>query len=461
MKKSKDKNITSRVWEVVTDLVHPLTSEKIIDLETVQQIIDDHKSIKEYAYIVHDKDKYISGDKIPEGRKIGELKPAHVHIVLHFYRAQDVDSISKWFGIPSNFIEKKKGVGAFYYCVEYLTHSNEKEIKKGKFVYSDDEVHCKFEDGKSFREFIEANKPDININSEPKTLKDQIGLEVLEQGRTLESIRLEFPLLYSQNFEKFRKLRNEYLDTLKVPEYRLNIYIEGSGGVGKGLISKALARALIDEDNTMEDKDIYCCVGAASVTFEAYEAQKVLIWDDCRSFEIMKRINGRGSTFNVFDTKPQESKHNKKYGSVSLVNEYNIVNSVQPWSEFLDGLAGAFKDKDTGDMIEAEDNQRSQAYRRFPIIIRVHPYQYDIFINKGFFEKSTDYLTVEKKYSIDAPMRKMISYCGTDHDTYRKLSVQAVQPIVEIVKEAKDILVHEPMFSPDELMKTFDFVGKI
>ena len=251
------------------------------------------------------------------------------------------------------------------------------------------------------------------------------------------------------------------MDTLKVPEYRLNIYIEGSGGVGKGLISKALARALIDEDNTMEDKDIYCCVGAASVTFEAYEAQKVLIWDDCRSFEIMKRINGRGSTFNVFDTKPQESKHNKKYGSVSLVNEYNIVNSVQPWSEFLDGLAGAFKDKDTGDMIEAEDNQRSQAYRRFPIIIRVHPYQYDIIINKGFFEKSTDYLTVEKKYSIDAPMRKMISYCGTDHDTYRKLSVQAVQPIVEIVKEAKDILVHEPMFSPDELMKTFDFVGKI
>ena len=44
---------------------------------------------------------------------------------------------------------------------------------------------------------------------------------------------------------------------------------------------------------------------------------------------------------------------------------------------------------------------------------------------------------------------------------YKVLSAKAVEPIVTLLNEAKDLLVHAPKGSPEELMKTFDFVGKI
>ena len=66
---------------------------------------------------------------------------------------------------------------------------------------------------------------------------------------------------------------------------------------------------------------------------------------------------------------------------MSLCNEINIVNSVQPWKEFLEGLAGGYTDK-YGEEHEAED--KGQSYRRFPGMIILHEEDYDFMLNKGY-----------------------------------------------------------------------------
>ena len=126
-----------------------------------------------------------------------------------------------------------------------------------------------------------------------------------------------------------------------MPKTRLNYYISGTGGIGKGLICRAIARSLYP--SLKDDDDIFFEVGAQGVPFEGYDGQPVIIWNDRRAYDLLQELNGRGNVFNVFDTHPARGKQNIKYASVNLINEVNIVNSVQDYSEFLDGLAGEYR----------------------------------------------------------------------------------------------------------------------
>ena len=108
--------ITSRTWELVTDVKHPETGEELINKEKIDTVLKSHASIKEFAYILHDKDTYTDEDikKMKSStHSVGDIKPAHFHVVMRFARAQELDSLSEWFGIDKNFFEKKKGRNSF------------------------------------------------------------------------------------------------------------------------------------------------------------------------------------------------------------------------------------------------------------------------------------------------------------------------------------------------------------
>ena len=49
----------ARIFEVVTDEYHPQTGELILGEDKILDALS-HKSIKEYAYILHDSDRYVS-----------------------------------------------------------------------------------------------------------------------------------------------------------------------------------------------------------------------------------------------------------------------------------------------------------------------------------------------------------------------------------------------------------------
>lgn len=432
--------ITSRTWELVTDVKHPETGEELINKEKIDTVLKSHASIKEFAYILHDKDTYTDGDikKMKSGtHSVGDIKPAHFHVVMRFARAQELDSLSEWFGIDKNFFEKKKGRNSFFDSVLYLTHQSDKEQSKGKFVYSEDEVFCHFEEYSSFHEFVEACE--LNKEKYGKAnicIKDKLRLDVLYNGMSIRQVKKNYPMEYNDDMEGLQKRRGDYLKDAPLPQYRISFYISGSGGAGKGLFSEALARALVDPDGEMSDDEIFCYIGSDSVCFENYDGQPVLIWDDCRHNELFKKLGDRGTIFNVFDTKPKRISQKKKYSQTNLINPINIVNSVEPINGFLDGLAGQYYDKSESRYIEAENDQKAQSYRRFPICINVHPTYYDIHVYEPFF--GGEYSVIYKyKY---APFVDMVRTYGSDSKEYKDCCLKALKPVIELFEQAVAIL---------------------
>ena len=97
-----------RQMEIVTDV------DKLnVDL---QATLMKYRTIKQWAYIVHDKDD----------------TRAHYHIYLNF-GASSVDTalVASWFQIPENFINKVKGRKTD--MLLYLTHGNDSQKNKHQY----------------------------------------------------------------------------------------------------------------------------------------------------------------------------------------------------------------------------------------------------------------------------------------------------------------------------------------
>lgn len=376
MEKSEEKGLRSRVFEVV--------SSQITE-ELIEDALESHKIIKKYAWICHDKDQYTQADerKNPE-HKAGTLKTSHHHVVLQLSTAAYLKDVAKWFGVAENFVEIPKGNDKYKFLdkVGYLPHDSEKEQTKGKYRYPDDAVHANF-DWRAELDARDINK--VKYGKQEVTAKERMRYAVLVEGKTLRECDKENPLLYSDDIEKLRKLRGEYLAKCAPPPFRMNFFVEGKGGMGKGLLSRALARMLFPG---LEDDDIFFEVGENGAGFLGYDGQPVVIWHDKRSYELLKLLGGRGNVFNVFDTFPSKGRQNVKYSSVNLINAVNIVDADQSYTEFLDGLAGEYTDRD-GNFYKAED--KSQSYRRFPMMFVLHEEDYDMLINKGFLHNTREF----------------------------------------------------------------------
>lgn len=445
-----EKTIKKRVFNISQMLEHPTTGEKLVDIEEIKYALERYKTLGRWAWVIHDKDVYsqeeeddhlhrlkmqykkTDGEHSEEGLQAfieknryvfcGRPKHPHIHIVINSKTSIDANLVSKWLGIPLNFIDFPKGKGAFLDCVEYLTHETEKEQGKGKFYYSDSDIHSNFDFRMELLERVEK-KQRYGQDVDQKTA---MFYDVRYNGKTLRECIAEDKVLYLDIFEKLKRLRLEYISSLKPPATRINYYIEGQGGIGKGLICRAIARSLFPD--MIDDEDIFFEVGAKGAAFEGYDGQPVIIWNDRRAFDLLEELNGRGNVFNVFDTHPTKQKQNIKYGSINLCNVVNIVNSVQPFNEFLDGLAGEYKDKN-GKLIKSED--KSQSYRRFPFIIPLHEDDFDMLLNKGFMDNTRQYLDYYEYRGIRGNMERIVVRCKGNEELARRLESQTVKPIAD------------------------------
>ena len=112
-----------------------------VSLEEMQEIIDKHRTIKEWAYIIHDKDVYTKKDeeKNPE-HKEGTLKKPHIHLYLNFGQGSATfKDVARWFKDEPQYVGKVHGRKAD--MLLYLTHRNVPE----KYQYKDDEVVSNFD----------------------------------------------------------------------------------------------------------------------------------------------------------------------------------------------------------------------------------------------------------------------------------------------------------------------------
>lgn len=434
---------------------HPETGEELLTEEKIRVALLSHKTIKRWAYICHDKDVYSALDEEQNPEHIaGEVKPPHWHVVLECpTNAVEIGVIAKWFGIAENFVETAKGAGAFLDCVQYLTHEQEKQQMLGKRLYEDEEVRANFE----FR--IELDKRAENRAKYGKdlSLKERLRTEVMLHGLTLRQLVMKYPEAYVEDFAYLERCRLRYISKIApMPERRINYYVEGLGGIGKGLISRALARALVDRENKLQDDEIFFEVGANRANFEGYDGQPVLIWNDCRASTLLEKLDGRENVFNVFDPHPANIQQNIKYGSIRLNNEINIVNGIQTWEEFLDELAAEYNKN--GNVHKAED--KGQSYRRFPFFLVLHEEDYDLGMNKGVFDGTREFRQYMMYQGLRANMRRIADRCGNNKVLYNLQTKEVVKPVVEKHDELKEIMAHQQQGTNEEINEEFKDLGK-
>ena len=211
----------------------------------------DHNAVKDYAYILHDKDK----------DKDGNQKKPHWHICIRFKDSVPTESICKWFGITENYINKIRG--RFGDALAYLTHKNAPE----KYQYLEEEVKSNFD----FQKEVETIQGRAADKARRQEIVDLITAGIIREYNYTEYITPE-------EYDRFRKsIDNAFryrLDKLKGANRNMKvIYIWGASSCGKTTYAKELA--------AKNDYSVFISSGGADI-FDDYKGQDCIIIDDFR-----------------------------------------------------------------------------------------------------------------------------------------------------------------------------------
>lgn len=205
----------------------------------IQEVMMTHKTIKHYAYILHDKD---------------DTRP-HYHIYVNFGNS-GVDSadVAKWFGVPENFVNKIRGRRTD--MLLYLTHGQDNQ--KHKHQYSPSEVVANFD----FE--LEIEKSKILGNFEKYSYAEQLkyvdGLAVSEKAKAFSQL------------EKLWRLQCQCL-SLTTDRSITVMFVCGKAGAGKTYYAKKLLASFGFD---------YCISSSSNDPFQDYLGQKGMILDDLR-----------------------------------------------------------------------------------------------------------------------------------------------------------------------------------
>lgn len=440
----KANKVRSRFYSIVQYEVNPLTGESLgfnearilagIDLKDAQ--------LKAWAYIKHDKDAYIDGDDIPEGKSVGDVRPAHWHVMLQFNNQVEVGSVSKAFGVEPQYVDKMTGATAFFDGVYYMTHEDQKQQELGKHVYDRGEV-------KMPKAMVEGVWAQIDQLVERRLHKLPVSMEVeqyikkLASGEiTLEYVFKENPVVYTKNLSVFKQARQGYLRLTDPPMARVNYYLSGGGGSGKTIAAKALARSLYPGK---PDNEVFFIVSDGNIPFDGYDGQPVIIWDDWRSGELLSKFD-RGMVWKLFATNPDRINVNIKYGSVNLINSVNILTSVVPFMKFMESLASEYKDS-KGIVHPAED--ATQGYRRFPVFLEITRESYELYVTQalsdGEFDQYKHVCTVEasfKRLAENLTPENQRNYLTPVIDTHEE-ATKYIATVKEVELLEPTIIYHE------------------
>lgn len=208
-----------RLLELVTDVEH-LPKEKL------DSVLAEHKDhIKDFAYILHDKDKLADGT----------LKYGHWHIAMRFNRGRRISDVASWFGIPENFFNHSK-TGKYDDMLAYLIHANAPD----KFQYDPSEVQANFDYIEWLKTYQTSEKKKLTTKR-----RDEI-INLIANGTIREFNIDEFvsPIEYNQ-FKSSIKNALEYRTIILEKQNSRDmevIYIYGDGGTGKSTYAEEIAK---------------------------------------------------------------------------------------------------------------------------------------------------------------------------------------------------------------------------
>ncbi len=258
----------------------------------IQEVIKSHKTIKKWAYILHDK-----CDTAP-----------HYHIYLNFGNSGvDHKQVAEWFGLQESQVNKIRGRATD--MLLYLTHGNDSQ--KNKYQYSPTEVIANFD----FETEI-ANS---------KILGDFKNYSYAQQLDYVHSLPISEQSAAFRKLEQLWKLQCKWL-SLQTDRQIDVVFICGKGGTGKTYYAKKLLRSLNYD---------FCISSSSNDPFQDYLGQKGIILDDLRdrvfkNFEDLLKIldnNTMSSVASRFNNKVFNGKMIVITSSVPLVYWYRGKNA--------------------------------------------------------------------------------------------------------------------------------------
>ncbi|SMX72352.1 RNA helicase [Brevibacterium aurantiacum] len=471
----KRARMQSRVFSVMQYRAHPETGEFMLTQEQLDEglaALGDR--LHRWAYVWHPYDRLVEVDEGTGETVCCGIKGLHAHMVLWVADADGprptIRTVSDAFSIPSARVKppketaeqegtEHKGRGAaekaFFDLAEYLPHESRgknatpgiyqsdrhylvdklQEGMPGKYQYGRGRIVANFDFGRELDAHMamRRNAAEGGGGAKLSKLFQAVGMGSL----TLKQVRDQEPAIYfaKGNLAHFQKLRGDYLAYQDAPESVMNFYVFGEGGTGKDLLAKALARALAPD----ADKP-YFKVGGENVSWEGYDGEPVVIWEDMRVGDMIRTAKSRGMLFRILgpwrepDEKPIV---NIKGSKTQLLNRVNIVTGPEGYEEFLRGLAGEYESMQGGVRVKHQAENLGQGFRRFPVIIPVAEREFSIFVNSGVLNGTREYQSYERYEHMCQDLELLARRCKAIKDAAERervrgeIEARTVAPIVE------------------------------
>ena len=228
------------------------------DFKGLEKTFRDLNFIKNWAYIVHNKDH---NDK-------GELKDKHIHIYCQVNNTQSVITIAKAFNMPPNAIEGIRDKSFFRAC-QYLIHLND----PNKYQYSLSEVKASFNfEDKVLKIMSEGAKKRIKANLIKDISEGYVKRYDLANYFQRNKIDPLYLTMWKPYIDNAYKVRNEYYNRSFDRDMEV-IFITGKAGSGKTTFAKLLAKK--------KGYEIFVS-GSSNDILDGYEDEECIILDDLR-----------------------------------------------------------------------------------------------------------------------------------------------------------------------------------
>lgn len=298
-------NIISKGLKMKLKLMEIVQQLKYIDLDKMKKVLEEKKGIRDWAYIIHDKDI----------NEKGELKEPHIHLALRFHDPYDTKHVAQWFEVKENYVCKVKGKWAD--MLKYLTHKNALD----KHQYDDEDVKSNFD----FKSVIEKAEKNKNKNARKEEIINLIASGEIREFNYYDYITAVEFSTYSKAINDAFKYRTDKLITEGKRKMEC-IFITGAPGSGKTIYAKKIA----------DDKGLsYFVSSSTNDIMDGYKGQDVIILDDLRPqsmdlVDLLKLLDNNTSS-------TVKSRFKNKFIECKMI----IITTVLAIEHFYNDIKGA------------------------------------------------------------------------------------------------------------------------